>query len=478
MKYLMSILVIIVSIGFCEKTEAQIVISKPSLGFTQACANPSFNSYNVSFTFSPDTGLSGSNQFIVELSDSAGSFTNAQTIHTTNAGSINTSPATINFSFPNTIAGEGYRIRIKSTSPAASSTPSNVFAAYFKFQDEPFTINNLVANAVYCAGGSYILTIDNPGGPDNNSPLQYAQLTFNWYKEGSLGSAVFVASGESLNVSEPGTYFVETNYGTCTSNSYSNRVTVSQSGTGSGASISSSLGNPYCSGEGPTTLSAIAGGSYQWFKDGNAIAGATSQMYETNESGTYACQINLGSCTETSTIDLSADGFASSINVPETNYVGEGETLSVVVTTDAVSPVYKWYKEDILLTGETSNTYEASGTGNYKVVISQTSNCVASTEYDFSLVDAFPAVSNIPNVVSPNADGFNDTWIIPQEFVSGTNTEVIIMDSRGQIVLQTTNYQNNWPENTPNFINVNPVYYYVITPPNQSSKKGSITVIK
>ena len=59
---------------FSEHTNAQIVIGSPSLGFSQACANASFNTYNVTFVFSPESALNASNQFIIEMSDSAGSF--------------------------------------------------------------------------------------------------------------------------------------------------------------------------------------------------------------------------------------------------------------------------------------------------------------------------------------------------------------------------------------------------------------------
>ena len=83
-----------------------------------------------------------------------------------------TSPATINFSFPSTISGEGYRIKIKSSAPVASSSGSVSFAAYYKIQDSPFTINNLVGTAAFCASGSYLLTIDNP---DNLSVLDHAK---------------------------------------------------------------------------------------------------------------------------------------------------------------------------------------------------------------------------------------------------------------------------------------------------------------
>ncbi|MCB0438863.1 MAG: gliding motility-associated C-terminal domain-containing protein, partial [Mangrovimonas sp.] len=265
-------------IGFCllvfsnvENANAQIVISAPNLGFSQACASASFNTYSTTFNFSPVSGVSPSNQFIIEMSDADGSFANPTVLLTTAAGSITTSPATLNFQIPTETAGEGYRIRIKSTAPAATSAGSATFAAYYKTQDSPFTINNLVSTGAFCSGGSYLLTIDNPGTGTNDSPLNYPSLTFKWYKETSPTTSVFVAEGETLEVTQEGTYFCETNYGTCTSNSYSNRVTITAVTSGeANAGIFSSLGNPFCPDQGATTLSTLNGTSYQWYKNGQA----------------------------------------------------------------------------------------------------------------------------------------------------------------------------------------------------------------
>ena len=460
-----------------EQLHAQIVIGTPNLGFSQACASASFNTYSTTFVFSPEVALSGSNQFIIELSGQDGSFSEPTVVFTSNPGVVTTSPATLDFSLPTTTSGENYKIRIKSTAPIATSTGSIAFAAYYKVQDSPFTINNLVSTGAFCTGGSYLLSIDNPGSGSNDSPLNYPSLTFNWFKETGPTTSVFVAQSPTLEVTNEGTYFVETNYGTCTSDSFSNRVTITEAISGEASvSVASSLGNPFCPDEGLTTLSTIAGNSYQWFKDGEVLSDATNQMYQTDQSGTYTVTVDLGSCQALGQIELVSENFESSINVSDVNTIEEGETLTVIVTTSAINPEFQWFFNDTLLIDEIEDIYNATSQGNYKVIISQTSGCMVSSEFTFVISEPFPDVENIPNLISPNGDNINDTWILPTEYVSGTNTNVVILSNQGKIVLQTNDYQNNWPDRELEYSS-NQVYYYIITTTNNNIKKGSITVI-
>ena len=57
-----------------KQATAQVVIGTPNLGFSQACASASFNTYNTTFVFSPESALSASNQFTIEMSDADGDF--------------------------------------------------------------------------------------------------------------------------------------------------------------------------------------------------------------------------------------------------------------------------------------------------------------------------------------------------------------------------------------------------------------------
>lgn len=470
---------------FCTSASfGQLVIAKPTFVFLQACSNPNFNTFDVQINFSVSPSLDANNQFIVELSDRNGNFSSPTIVYTTAVGEVTSSGQKVKIAFPTTTSGENYQLRVKSTVPSVTGPKSDVFAAYYKAHNEQFTINNSIPKATYCAGGSYILSIDPVGNGVVNSPLNYPALTYNWYKDNGLlvtRTSLVTAGPGTYTVTQPGVYYVETNYGTCTSTSgsYSNRVEVFSSSTNASASITSSKGNPFCVSQGPTTLSVGAGSSYQWFKEDVAIAGATNQNYLATTAGKYSVKVDYGSCQGNGTIQLQEFKISSSINIPTSNNLNEGETLEVIATTDATSPTFQWYLNSNAISGATKSNYTVTSTGNYKVVISQSGSCNLTNELPFRVnILGSGNVANIPNLISPNGDFINDTWTIPQEYTAGSSAKVCIISSNGEIVLQTDNYLNDWPSNAIDYKNINPVYYYIITTQDNKVVKGSITVIK
>jgi gliding motility-associated-like protein len=145
------------------------------------------------------------------------------------------------------------------------------------------------------------------------------------------------------------------------------------------------------------------------------------------------------------------------------------------VTTDANAPTFEWYLDGVLLT-ETSNTLVISETGDYSVIVNQTAGCIASQEFDLSIQR--PGIDEIPNLISPNGDGINDTWRLPNRILNLPNLKIEILNSRGKKVLSDENYANNWPESEDVFINSNAVFYYIISQDNNVLHQGALTVIK
>src|SRR5690606_25602596 len=108
--------------------------------------------------------------------------------------------------------------------------------------------------------------------------------------------------------------------------------------------------------------------------------------------------------------------FESTIDVDEVNIIESGESLLATVSTNANNPKFEWYLNDVIISGAQDNFYEATSFGDYKVIVAQTLGCKVSEEFKFSVneaMDPFPDVEHIPNLISPNGDGINDTWVIP-----------------------------------------------------------------
>ncbi|MBP4138988.1 gliding motility protein SprC [Flavobacterium geliluteum] len=467
--------------AFEPSTNAQTVVPQTFDGLEKLCAGGSFNEFFATFSY---IDFPAGTTFVVELSDPTGSFTTP--IATTLLQTIDVSPTqkTIKYAVPTNLVGsDTYSLRVKASTGYVSPTRfkntlgNTSFPAYYKEYENSFYINKKSDMAMLCAGGSLTLSVDNetPTVPAS-SPLNYASVKYKWYKD---GTAIAGQSSSSLVVNAIGQYYAEIDYGQCSDvNFSSNRVTVTSSSSGSSVTISSSLGNPFCSSGSGTVLTATSGNSYVWKKDGTVITAATGRTYTTNESGNYTVEVDFGGCKATGSINLQSNTFNASIDVPEapdTNTIAEGETLSVTVTDDAASPTYEWYLNDNLIAGATTDTYLVTVRGNYRVKISQSGGCITSKEFSFKVIGPQGPATVIPNIIKLAT---NPYWNIPDVYKTA-DTKLTIVSSNGEIMFDDvgSNYDPVTNSFVKDFKNVNPVYYYVIKG-DAGEKKGSITVIK
>lgn len=83
------------------------------------------------------------------------------------------------------------------------------------------------------------------------------------------------------------------------------------------------------------------------------------------------------------------------------------------------------------------------------------------------------------NLLTPNGDGKNDTWII-KDIENYPDNEVMVFDRAGRVVFQAKNYQNTWTGNIPSGSLSEDTYYYVLTirvDGKANILKGFITLI-
>jgi gliding motility-associated-like protein len=458
-----------------KTTLAQTFINAPIKEFGNICASASFNSYSANFDFN---GFPVGTTFVLEMSDANGSFTNLTPIQIISS-QFNISPGKFTFKVPEntSTAGKKYKMRVKTTnfSPQVVSIGSPEFQAYYRIFNDAITVNNKSSSLNVC-GTTGTISID-AAAP---SPLAFTDLKYIWFKD---NVAINGQTGSSLSVTAAGTYYVAVDYGDCTptSNSKSNDIVVTFTTSSASYSITSSLGNNVCPGT-PTTLSTTPGQTYQWYRDNVIISGASSFNHITQIPGVYKVVVSPGTACETtsSTFALTAEDFNLSIDAlvdPATNVIPVGDTITITATTDASSPTFTWL-DPTNTTVSTINTFSTATpiAGIYKLIVQQTTGCIFSKEIKFKIKNGVVA-TKIPNTISPNDDGINDTWIIPQEFIA-PDVEVLIVDSFGKEVINTANYQQDWPTKKIEVKGVNPIFYYIISKNGSPLKKGSISVIK
>ncbi|HYG52076.1 MAG TPA: gliding motility-associated C-terminal domain-containing protein, partial [Flavobacteriales bacterium] len=82
------------------------------------------------------------------------------------------------------------------------------------------------------------------------------------------------------------------------------------------------------------------------------------------------------------------------------------------------------------------------------------------------------------NLVTPNEDGFNDTWYIQNIDLFPGNT-VKVYNRAGQQVFTMDDYDNTWGGTFNGSLLPDGTYYYVITfTDSESILKGSVNVLR
>jgi hypothetical protein len=255
-----------------------------------ACVSSNFNRFQVEFSFDERPFEEG-NVFYVELSDQNGSFTNPTILQTVNDQNYSFEFIST-LEFPKNVAGEGYQIRLRSTSPSLISPPSKVFDAYFVDNSE--LILNQFEDVSLCDGSSVTI------GLNVDVADEYV-----WYKNGELYK---LTQKNSLEITEPGEYYVEPYYGNCTGNNYSNLVFAKSSDAFSVA-ISATNDVEDCAAA-KVTLTASEDNpnyDYSWFKNGEEIEGLSGYFpvvtlgKDIDNVGSYHVEVtNQGGCTAVS----------------------------------------------------------------------------------------------------------------------------------------------------------------------------------
>lgn len=407
---------------------AQIIINAPEpaanqnppangtgSAWTRICARASYNEYfvDISWIGTPEAG----NEFILELSDSGGSF--SAPVELAREGGQNTPNGQFfqEFAIPTDTQGNGYKLRVRSTGPARDGAESAAYAMYFQGVTTNF---NISPNGDGSTPGTYntdtpvTLSVDNI--PNANT------YTYQWFRS---GSGPLAETGPSILADQDGMYQAYIDYGPCTgsSNAFSNVIDVVFCAGNQGIFINPPSKTALCAGETETLQinTTDLSWSYQWFKDGTAITGAIAENFIVNGNtagfeGDYQIEISAtGICTERSAAITmtNSGGFTVTRDNPANVVVLPSQPETLSVSTTATSPSYQWYRNGTIVTGATNTTLDITQDGTYYAAVSTSGVCGATVNSENTTAvvpDSFEVVI-----------GYN-----PTTYSSCANTDVVL----------------------------------------------------
>jgi hypothetical protein len=366
-------------------------IRNPNFGgggsaWTSACASVNFNEYFVNFTWSASPNVNSDNNFVLELSNGNGLFTNPVVLATITDRNNNTN-FDIRFVLPTNTRGSNYKLRVKSTSPVLYSPETIGYNMFYIDYRSPIQItengSGIIGNGkiAVCGGGTAVIAVDNV---PNANTYQYI-----WRRS----STILADKGASITVSQAGMYTVEIDYGAVCSGSagtLSNLITV-ETGNALGVTINPPTKTTFCAGETAEPLEATINNVnlfYTWYKNGvevsSRIRGNFSYTLNTNTAdfnGDYTVKVEgAGICPETTpAITIAKTG---DFTITETNALDmvilPGQTKTLAVTATAASPTYQWFRNNTAISGATTNTLSTNQNGEYYVQVTQSGSCSAT----------------------------------------------------------------------------------------------------
>jgi hypothetical protein len=253
----------------------------------------------------------------------------------------------------------------------------------------------------FCQGGSVTLTSSSATGNQ-------------WYLN---GNPIGGETNQSYIATASGNYTVVVTQSGCDS-APSSATTVTVNPIPATPTISVGGPTTFCQGGSVTLTSSSASGN-QWYLNGNPIGGATNQSYIATASGNYTVVVTQNGCP-------SAASAATVVTVnptPATPTISAGGPTTFcpggsVTLTSSSATGNQWYKDGNPIGSATNQTYSATASGNYTVVVTQ--NGCASAASSATTVTASdttpPTVScpaNMTKSTDPNQCSAVVTYTIP-----------------------------------------------------------------
>ena len=269
----------------------------------------------------------------------------------------------------------------------------------------------------------------------------YGTLTYQWFRNDVLIADATERLLTLSGVTEGGTYRVRVTNALGQVDSSGVTLTVSEPGDFAVAVTALVNGtvqsSPYATVPGGAmtlsgvitvgTQTATSGYTYQWRKDGVAIAGATTATYAIaklggSAAGDYDVVVTDGANYAYSNVfHLDLDPRIFSVTVPSSVVIGDGVTMLVKASSAKVLS-YQWLKDGKAISGATKDTYVITAaaltdSGTYSVAVSAKGGASATTDGQKLLVNGKVAIRTQP-IAQTVLEGGTMSLVVAADFAT------------------------------------------------------------
>ncbi len=207
------------------------------------------------------------------------------------------------------------------------------------------------------------------------------------------------------------------------------------------------------------TVTICAGKSYYAGGANQTVAGTYTDVLQNS----YGCDSILTTNLLITTLD---DNFT----IAPAAYLLQGQTAIITATQNQEGYTHIWLIDGQLtsITNGATFNYNDAPVGEHLI----THIINAGTSCNDTLSLPLIVIGNAPNIITPNEDGKNDTWIV--DFLEKIPTNKLTIYNRwGNIVYESSPYKNDWKATDLS----DGVYFYVLQLNAEAEYKGTITVI-
>ena len=331
------------------------------------------------------------------------------------------------------------------------------------------TISYVVINACSTDSATYAITVDplppiSPiTGPDSACPnvtfmLSDATAPGVWSANNpavlSIDSAglvsTFVAGGAIITYTTGPLGSTETGgcYSTATYN-----VTITFQGT---FTVDSTITPVSCYGGNNGSIKLATSGtqnySYIWY---NVVSSDSFLTGQPSGYDTVSIKAEVTQCLEVLTFYIPQPDSLQLTAIAKNDTCDESKgSISIAATGGTGGYLYLWSDKK---TGEENSGLIA---GSYSVIVTDSAGCTKSIAATVG-EDTTCSSIVIYNVLTPNGDGINDTWVIEGLAAYPDNT-VQVFDKWGDMVYEKTNYNNDWGGKGKSGEVPDGTYYYLV----------------